>query len=218
METNNTQKYNYLFKYIVIGSSGVGKSQIVQRFITDSFHETYGATIGAEFGEKNIEIEDKIIRIQIWDTAGQERFRSITTAYYKNCVCAIIVYDIACRDSFKEVKDWIDNCKTYSPKTVLMALIGNKCDLKENRAISTEEGQELADKYGILFYESSAKDGTNIKEIFQKTGEKIYQNIKEGYYNLENIDCGIRSTIFERESLSVKLKKENRKEKKKCNC
>jgi Ras-related protein Rab-2A len=218
MATNYTQKYNYLFKYIIIGSTGVGKSQIVQRFITDIFHEKYGATIGAEFGEKNIEIEDKIIRIQIWDTAGQERFRSITTAYYKNCVCAIIVYDITCKDSFKDITNWINDCKNNSPKTVLMALIGNKCDLKENRAVSTEEGQELAEKNGISFYETSAKDGTNIKEIFQKTGEKIYQNIKEGYYNLEDLECGIKSSLFERESLSVKLKKENVKEKKKCRC
>ena len=212
------QKYNYLFKYIIIGSANVGKSQIVKRFITNVFNEKYGPTIGAEFGAKDIQIEDKIIRIQIWDTAGQERFRSISTGYYKNCVCALIVYDIACRDSFNEISSWIEDCKINSPKTVLMTLIGNKCDLEKYRNVSTEEGKELDKKNGILFYESSAKDGTNIKEIFQKTGEKIYQKIKEGYYNLENIDCGIKSTIFERESLSVKLKKENRKEKKKCNC
>ena len=218
MAINNTQKYNYLFKYIIIGSSGVGKSQIMQRFITDTFHEKYGSTIGAEFGDKNIEIEDKIIKIQIWDTAGQERFKSITTAYYKNCVCAIIVYDITSKDSFNDITNWINDCKIYSPKTVLKVLIGNKCDLKDNRVISTEEGQELAEKNGILFYETSAKEGTNIKEIFQNTGEKIYKNINEGYYNLDDIGCGIRSSIFERESISVKLKKGNGKEKKKCHC
>ncbi len=220
MTTNNTQKYNYLFKYIVIGAPSVGKSQIVKRFTADIFNEKYGATIGAEFGEKNIEVEDKIIRIQIWDTAGQERFKSITTAYYKNCVCAIIVYDITSRDSFNDITDWINDCKSYSPKTVLMALIGNKCDLKEFRHISTEEGQELANKNGIPFYETSAKDGTNIKEIFQITGEQIYQNIKDKYYNLDDIGCGIRVSLYEKESSSIKLNKENNKEKKKkkCNC
>ena len=210
------QKYNYLFKYIIIGSANVGKSQIVKRFITNVFNEKYGPTIGAEFGAKDIKIEDKIIRIQIWDTAGQERFRSISTGYYKNCVCALIVYDIACRDSFNEISSWIEDCRTNSPKTVLMALIGNKCDLEQYRNVSTEEGKELADKNEILFYESSAKDGTNIKEIFQKTGEKIYQNIKEKYYNLEDLECGIKSSLFERESL--KLKNENEKKKKKCSC
>ena len=97
-----------------------------------------------------------------------------------------------------------------------MALIGNKCDLEQNRNVSYEEGQELANKNGILFYESSAKDGTNIKKIFQETGAKIYQNIKEKYYNLEDLECGIKSSLFERESL--KLKKENEEEKKKCGC
>ena len=174
---SSDQKYNYLLKYITIGSPNVGKSQIVQRFIKNNFNPKYEVTIGVEFGEKNIEIEDKILRIQIWDTCGQEQFKSITRAYYKNCVCAIIVYDITSRDSFNEVKNWIDDCINYSPKTVLMALIGNKCDLKDNRIISTEEGQELADKYGILFYETSALDGTNIKEIFKETGEKYKRGL-----------------------------------------
>ena len=213
---SSDQKYNYLLKYITIGSPNVGKSQIVQRFIKNNFNPKYEVTIGVEFGEKNIEIEDKILRIQIWDTCGQEQFKSITRAYYKNCVCAIIVYDITSRDSFNEVKNWIDDCINYSPKTVLMALIGNKCDLKDNRIISTEEGQELADKYGILFYETSALDGTNIKEIFKETGEQIYKNIKEGYYNLDDLECGIKSSSIDIDSSSVKIHKGKGKNKKKC--
>ena len=213
---SSDQKYNYLLKYITIGSPNVGKSQIVQRFIKNNFNPKYEVTIGVEFGEKNIEIEDKILRIQIWDTCGQEQFKSITWAYYKNCVCAIIVYDITSRDSFNEVKNWIDDCINYSPKTVLMALIGNKCDLKDNRIISTEEGQELADKYGILFYETSALDGTNIKEIFKETGEQIYKNIKEGYYNLDDLECGIKSSSIDIDSSSVKIHKGKGKNKKKC--
>ena len=99
-----------------------------------------------------------------------------------------------------------------------MALIGNKSDLKESRVVSTEEGQELADKYGILFYETSAKDGTNIKEIFQKTGQKIYKNIKEGYYNLDDLECGIKRSSYEGDESSIKLKKRNGKKKKNCDC
>ena len=213
---SSEQKYDYLLKYITIGSPNVGKSQIVQRFVKNNFNSKYEVTIGVEFGEKNIEIENKILRIQIWDTCGQEQFKSITRAYYKNCVCAIIVYDITSRDSFNDIKNWIDDCINYSPKTVLMALIGNKCDLKDNRAISTEEGQELAGKYGILFYETSALDGTNIKEIFKETGEKIYKNIKEGYYNLDDLECGIKSSSFDMESSSLKFHKGKGKKKKKC--
>ena len=213
---SSDQKYNYLLKYITIGSPNVGKSQIVQRFIKNNFNPKYEVTIGVEFGEKNIEIEDKILRIQIWDTCGQEQFKSITRAYYKNCVCAIIVYDITSKDSFNEVKNWNDDCINYSPKTVLMALIGNKYDLKDNRIISTEEGQELADKYGILFYETSALDGTNIREIFKETGEQIYKNIKEGYYNLDDLECGIKSSSIDMDSSSIKIHKGKGKNKKKC--
>ena len=212
------QKYDYLIKYITIGSPSVGKSKIVERFIKDSFNNKYEITIGVEFGEKNIEVENKKLRIQIWDTAGQEQYKSITRTYYKNSACAIIVYDITSRNSFNDVKNWIEDCINYSPKTILMALIGNKCDLKENRVVSTEEGQELADKNEILFCETSAKDGINIKEIFQKTGEKIYQNIKEGYYNLEDLECGIKSSSYEDDISSIKLNKEKVKENKKCRC
>ena len=212
------QKYDYLLKYITIGSPYVGKSKIVERFVKDTFNNDYYVTIGVEFGEKNIEVEKKKLRIQIWDTAGQEEFKSITRTYYKNCVCAIIVYDITSRNSFNDITNWIEDCIQSSPKTVLMALIGNKSDLKESRVVSTEEGQELADKYGILFYETSAKDGTNIKEIFQKTGQKIYKNIKEGYYNLDDLECGIKKSFYEGDELSIKLKKRNGKKKKNCDC
>ena len=211
-----SKKYDYLLKYIIIGSPSVGKSRIVERFIKNSFIENYEITVGVEFGEKNIEIEDKIIRIQIWDTAGQELYKSITRTYYKSCVCAIIVYDITSRKSFNDITNWIEDCIKYSPKTVLMVLIGNKCDLEQSREVSTEEGQELSDKNGISFYETSAREGTNIKEIFQKTGEEIYQNIKKGNYNLDDIECGIMSSSNEMDFSSVKLNKGKGIKKKKC--
>ena len=211
-----SKKYDYLLKYIIIGSPSVGKSRIVERFIKNSFIENYEITVGVEFGEKNIKIEDKIIRIQIWDTAGQELYKSITRTYYKSCVCAIIVYDITSRKSFNDITNWIEDCIKYSPKTVLMVLIGNKCDLEQSREVSTEEGQELSDKNGISFYETSAREGTNIKEIFQKTGEEIYQNIKKGNYNLDDIECGIMSSSNEMDFSSVKLNKGKGIKKKKC--
>ena len=211
-----SKKYDYLLKYIIIGSPSVGKSRIVERFIKNSFIENYEITVGVEFGEKNIEIEDKIIRIQIWDTAGQELYKSITRTYYKSCVCAIIVYDITSRKSFNDITNWIEDCIKYSPKTVLMVLIGNKCDLEQSREVSTEEGQELSDKNGISFYETSAREGTNIKENFQKTGEEIYQNIKKGNYNLDDIECGIMSSSNEMDFSSVKLNKGKGIKKKKC--
>ena len=215
METDDNKDHDYLFKYIIIGSPSVGKSKIVERFIKNTFNEKYGATIGVEFAEKNIKIEDKIIRIQVWDTAGQEKFKSITRGYYKSCICALIVYDITSRESFNDITNWIEDCKNYSPKTVVIVLIGNKYDLQQNRIVSTEEGQELSDKNGISFYETSAREGTNIKEIFQKTGEEIYQNIKKGNYNLDDIECGIVSSFYNKDLSSIILNKGEEKQKKK---
>ena len=132
--------FNYLFKYIIIGDASVGKSNILLKYAHNQFQPEYQLTIGVEFGAKNIEIQNKIYRIQIWDTAGQENFRSITRAYYKNSVCALIVYDISSKESFNNVSTWIDDCRSQSPKTITLILVGNKCDLEEERQVTFEEG------------------------------------------------------------------------------
>ena len=144
---------------------------------------------------KNVEIRNKAYRIQIWDTAGQENFRSITRAYYKNSVCALVVYDISSRDSFNNVSTWIEDCKNQSPKTIFMVLVGNKSDLADRRQVNTEEGQELADKYGMQFYETSAKTGENVDTIFLNSADEIAKKIDQGYYDLENDSCGIKQGI-----------------------
>ena len=115
--------FNYLLKFIVIGDSSVGKSNILLRYTQNEFNQEYQSTIGVEFGAKNIKINNKIYRIQIWDTAGQENFRSITRAYYKNSVCALVVYDITKRESFENVQSWIQDCRNQSPKTIIMVLV-----------------------------------------------------------------------------------------------
>ena len=188
-------KYNYLFKYIIIGDPSVGKSNLLMKFAHNKFTDEYQATIGVEFGAKNITFDNQIYRIQIWDTAGQENFRSITRAYYKNSVCALVVYDISSRDSFNNVSTWIEDCKNQSPKTIFMVLVGNKSDLEDKRQVSKEEGQELADKYGIQFYETSAKTGDNVDAIFYNSADEIAKKIDENYYDLENDTCGIKQGI-----------------------
>jgi small GTP-binding protein len=192
MSSEPTVNYSYLFKYIIIGDSAVGKSNILLRYIHDNFNEEFQSTIGVEFGAKNIKIEDKIYRIQIWDTAGQETFRSITRAYYKNSVCAFVVYDITNRNSFQNVKSWIEDCRKQSPKTVFMVLIGNKVDLEDSRQVSYEEGSVFAEKNGMLFFETSAKTGKNIEEIFLKSSMEIAKKIDSGFYDLSNDSCGIK--------------------------
>ena len=188
----STPNFNYLFKYIVIGDSAVGKSNILLRYVHERFNEEFQSTIGVEFGAKNIEINNKICRIQIWDTAGQESFRSITRAYYKNSVCACIVYDITNRNSFQNVQLWIDDCKKQTPKTVLLILIGNKLDLESNRQVSYEEGRSFAIDNDMLFFETSAKTGENIDELFNKSAETIVENIDKGVYDLSNDTSGIK--------------------------
>ena len=224
-------KYNYLFKYIIIGDPSVGKSNLLMKFAHNKFTDEYQATIGVEFGAKNITFNNQIYRIQIWDTAGQENFRSITRAYYKNSVCAMVVYDITNKESFEHVLNWIQDIKDQSPKTVLIVLVGNKIDLEENRAVSYDEGSEFAIKNGLIFEETSAKTGQGIEEIFLKSAKEIAKKMEENYYDLNSEICGIkRGSIRSKKNnnnddnsntnknidLKENSKNEGNKDKKKC--
>ena len=214
--------YNYLLKYIIVGDPSVGKSNILMKFAHNKFIEDYQATTGVEFGAKNIEIKDQIYRIQIWDTAGQENFRSITRAYYKNCVCAMVVYDITNSNSFQHIQNWIEEIQEQSPKTVLIILIGNKIDLEEKRVISYDEGNEFAIKNGIFFYETSAKTGVGIEDVFLNSVKEISKKIKENYYDLTSEICGIRkgktnsNILGDIDDINNELKNQKKKERKCC--
>ena len=190
-----SNQFDYLVKYIIIGDEEVGKSNLLSHYIDDRFTSEYQSTIGVEFRAKNVVIRNTTYRIQMWDTSGKENFRSITRAYYKNSVCALVVYDISSRDSFNNVSTWIEDCRNQSPKTIFMVLVGNKSDLADKRQVSTEEGQELAEKYGLQFYETSAKTGENVNDIFYDSADEIAKKIDQNYYDLENDTCGIKQGI-----------------------
>ena len=191
MTSGGAVNFDYLFKYIIIGDAAVGKSNLLLRYAHGQFKPEYQLTIGVEFGAKNVQIRNKTYRIQIWDTAGQENFRSITRAYYKNSVCALVVYDISSRDSFNNVSTWIEDCKNQSPKTITLVLVGNKCDLEEKRDVKKEEGEDLAEKHNMLFYETSALSGKNIDTLFNDAVKEIISKINKNYYDLNDNNTGI---------------------------
>ena len=184
----STKNVDYILKYIIIGDAAVGKSNLLLRYVFNTFKPEYQLTIGVEFGEKNIKHNNKNYQLQLWDTAGQEQFRSITRAYFKNAFCALVVYDITNKSSFENIKQWIEDCMNYMPKRGFIVLVGNKCDLEENREVSTEEGQQLADLYGI----SSAKTEYNVKEVFNESSQEIAKRIDSNFYDLNDDTCGIK--------------------------
>jgi len=159
--------YDHLFKLVLIGDSGAGKSCLLLRFADDAFTDSYVTTIGVDFRFKTIPVEKKTIKLQIWDTAGQERFRTITSAYYRGADGIIMVYDISDRDSFSHIDDWLAEVNRYVSETTCKILIGNKCDLNEpERQVSIEEGKKKAEDLTMAFIETSAKDATNVESAF----------------------------------------------------
>ncbi|CAI0437667.1 unnamed protein product [Linum tenue] len=150
-------EYDYLFKLLLIGDSSVGKSCLLLRFADDSYVDSYISTIGVDFKIRTVEQDGKTIKLQIWDTAGQERFRTITSSYYRGAHGIIIVYDVTEMESFNNVK----------------LLVGNKCDLVENKVVDTQTGQALADELGIPFLETSAKDSINVEQAFLTMAAEI---------------------------------------------
>jgi len=158
--------YDYLFKLLLIGDSGVGKTCVLFRFSEDAFNATFISTIGIDFKIRTIELDGKKIKLQIWDTAGQERFRTITTAYYRGAMGIMLVYDITNEKSFDNIKNWIRNIEEHASADVEKMILGNKCDMNDRRQVSKERGEELAIEYGIKFMETSAKASINVEEAF----------------------------------------------------
>lgn len=179
--------YTYLFKYIMIGNSGVGKSSLLYKFINNKITNETEPTIGVEYYSKIINIKNLVnIKLNIFDTAGQECFQSITKSYYRNTIGVLIVYDITNRKSFENVKYWLNECKTFCWDNINIILIGNKNDIDIYREVSYDEGKKLADDNKILFTEISRKQ--NISEIFCEFSEYIYMKIKNNEYDLNNLD------------------------------
>lgn len=169
--------YDYSFKLLLIGDSGVGKEQIMLRFADDTYTESYISTIGVDFKIRTIEIGGKSIKLQIWDTAGQERFRTITSSYYRGAHGIIVVYDVTDQASFSNVKQWLQEIDRYACENVNKLLVGNKCDLTTKKVVDFNTAKEFADGLGIPFLETSAKNSTNVEDAFITMATEIQKRV-----------------------------------------
>jgi Ras-related protein Rab-1A len=172
-------EYDFLFKLLLIGDSGVGKSCLLLRFADDTYTESYISTIGVDFKIRTIELDGKTIKLQIWDTAGQERFRTITSSYYRGAHGIIVVYDVTDGESFENVKDWLSEIDRYATENVNKLLVGNKCDLESKRAVSTDSAKAYADELKIPFLETSAKTAQNVEQAFIRMARDIKERIQQ---------------------------------------
>ncbi|GER42418.1 RAB GTPase homolog A1F [Striga asiatica] len=167
-------EYDYLFKVVLIGDSGVGKSNLLSRFTRNEFSLESKSTIGVEFATRSIRVNDKVVKAQIWDTAGQERYRAITSAYYRGAVGALLVYDVTRHVTFENVERWLKELRDHTDSNIVIMLVGNKADLRHLRAVTTEDATAFAEKEKTFFMETSALESTNVENAFTEVLTQIH--------------------------------------------
>jgi len=177
MTTPSDDEYDYLFKVVLIGDSGVGKSNLLSRFTRGEFNLESKSTIGVEFATKSIQSDSKTIKAQIWDTAGQERYRAITSAYYRGAVGALLVYDISKRNSYDSVARWLKELRDHADPQIVIMLVGNKKDLRHMRQVQTDEAKEFCKQNKLFFIETSALADSNVATAFETILKEIYRQI-----------------------------------------
>ncbi len=199
-------EHDHLFKILLTGDSGTGKSALLSRFSENDFTDRYISTIGVDFKMKYITIDKSKIKLQIWDTAGQERFRTITSSYYRGVHGIIVVYDVTNALSFANVRHWINEVDRYASGNVEKLLIGTKSDLTVDRVIDYNTGKELADSYNMRFMETSAKDDKNVNEAFSMLATKLKETIDKSKQTVSN-SVNIKQNENVNINKSIKLNK-----------
>ncbi|KIL68524.1 hypothetical protein M378DRAFT_158325 [Amanita muscaria Koide BX008] len=190
--------YDYLFKVVLIGDSGVGKSNMLSRFTRNEFNLESKSTIGVEFATRSINLDGKVIKAQIWDTAGQERYRAITSAYYRGAVGALLVYDIAKHATYVNVTRWLKELRDHADSNIVIMLVGNKSDLKHLRAVPTDEAKAFATENGLSFIETSALDASNVENAFLTILTDIFRIVSS-----KSLESSSNNIEPPRESISV---------------
>lgn len=186
-----SEHYDFLFKFLIIGSAGVGKSCILHHFIENKFKPDSSHTIGVEFGSKVVTARGKRAKLQIWDTAGQERFRSVTRSYYRGAAGALLVYDITSRDSFNSLTDWLTDARTLASPNIVIILVGNKKDL-EDREVTFLEASKFAQENDLIFLEASALTGDHIDDTFLQCASSILSKIESSELDPDKMGSGIQ--------------------------
>lgn len=187
-----TETYDFLFKFLIIGSAGTGKSCLLHQFIENKFRQDSSHTIGVEFGSKVVNVGGKFVKLQIWDTAGQERFRSVTRSYYRGAAGALLVYDITSRESFNALGNWLSDARTLSSPNIVIVLVGNKKDLEAEREVTFLEASRFAQENDLMFLETSALTSENVEETFLKCARNILAKIESGEMDPERLGSGIQ--------------------------
>lgn len=200
--SSNEESFDFLFKIVLIGDCGVGKTCVVQRFKSGNFVERHGNTIGVDFSMKTVTVDGKKVKLQIWDTAGQERFRTITQSYYRSANGVIIVYDITKRSSFLGLQRWIEEVRRYTASNVMLILVGNKCDMESLREVEFVEAEAMCEYIPEILYvmEASAKDNTNVDQAFLCLASELKKRHDHNGY----VDNSREDTIELGEGKSVK--------------
>lgn len=171
------QEYDHLFKILIIGDSSVGKTSVLLRFVDDMYSPEFQTTIGVDFKIANLNINNKVIKLQLWDTAGQDRFRNIVASYYRGAQGIMLMYDITNPASFQSVTRWHEEAQGYLQSSVPKLLIGNKADLANQRAVKLDEAHQLAERLGMDYIETSAKSSQNVKQAFESMSRKILSTV-----------------------------------------
>jgi Ras-related protein Rab-4B len=209
------ESYDYLFKFLVIGNAGVGKSCILHQFIEQKFKKDSNHTIGVEFGSRIIQVGSKNVKLQIWDTAGQERFKAVTRSYYRGAAGALLVYDISNRESYNSLTNWLTDARTLASPNICIVLVGNKKDLEQEREVTFMEASRFAQENELSFLETSALTGENVEEVFLKCARSILTKIDAGELDPDRMGSGIQYGDARLRRLGA-LEKEG--DNKKCSC
>ncbi|CAM5129236.1 unnamed protein product [Natator depressus] len=188
----NGHGIDFLFKFLVIGSAGTGKSCLLHQFIENKFKQDSNHTIGVEFGSKVVNVGGKTVKLQIWDTAGQERFRSVTRSYYRGAAGALLVYDITSRETYNALTNWLTDARTLASPSIVIILCGNKKDLDADREVTFLEASRFAQENELMFLETSALTGENVEEAFLKCARTILNKIESGELDPERMGSGIQ--------------------------